>query len=148
MVGVGFHLCDDTFHHLHGLERIIPRGRFRGQHYRVSAVVNRRRDIGRFRPRRHRRANHRFEHLSRDDHRLALAATGAHDAALDGRHFFRRQFYAQVAARHHDGVGLFDDFVEAIDGRWFLELGHDPRTSLGQCTRLVQILGTLHEGKR
>ena len=51
----------------------------------------------------------------------------------------------EIAARHHDGVGLVDDLVQALDRRWLLELGHDPRASPGQRTRLVQILGTLHE---
>jgi hypothetical protein len=64
------------------------------------------------------------------------------------RHFFRRQLDAQVAARHHDGVGLFDDLVQALDSRRLFELGHDPRTSLGERTRLVQVRGALHERER
>ena len=123
IVGIGIDLPQDPVHHLNGFDRILARGRFRRQHHGIRAVIDRRRDVGGLRTRGHGRTDHRFQHLRGDDHRLPQPPAGAHDAALDRRHLFRRQLHAQVAARDHDGIRFFDDLVEMLDRRGLLELG-------------------------
>jgi len=54
---------------------------------------------------------HGFQHLGSHHYRLAGVAAGAHDSFLQPGHFFRRQFYAEIAARHHHRISLFDILV-------------------------------------
>jgi hypothetical protein len=109
------------------------------------AVVDRRRDVGGLGRGGHRRGDHRLQHLGGDDHRLAGAAAGAQDAPLDGGHLLGAHLDPQVAARHHDAVGLPDDGVELRDRHRLLELGHDPGAVADQRARFVDILRPLHE---
>ena len=106
-------------------DRVLARGRFGRQHHRVGAVVDRGGHVRGFGARGHRRADHRFEHLRGDDHRLAQPAAGAHDALLDRRHLLGRHLHAEVAARDHHRVGLGEDRIQALDRRRLLELGDD-----------------------
>ena len=56
---------------------ILPGRRFRRQHHRVGALEDRGGDVGDLGARRHRRGDHRFQHLRRDHHRLAGARGAA-----------------------------------------------------------------------
>jgi hypothetical protein len=111
-------------------------------------VIDRGRDVGGFGARRDRRADHRFEHLRRDDHGLPLAPALAHDPALDRRHLLRRELDAEVAAGNHHRIGLRDDRIEMLDGGRLFQLRENPRTAPGKRARLVEILGPLHERQR
>jgi hypothetical protein len=64
----------------------LPGGGFRRQHDGVGALEDRGRDVRDLGARRHRACDHRFQHLRRDDDRLAGAAAGARDLLLDARH--------------------------------------------------------------
>src|SRR5581483_10615958 len=59
----------------------------------------------------------------------ANAQTGLHDPALDDRQFFVRDLDAEIAARHHDAVGLLDDGIEVFDGFLVFDLRDDQRTT-------------------
>ena len=61
---------------------------------------------------------------------------------------FQRQFDAEVAARHHQGVGRFDDLGEAIDGLRLFDFRHHGSTAADQLLGFHDILGALHEGQR
>ena len=56
-----------------------------------------------------------------------------------------RQFHPQIAARHHDAVGHFQNFGEGLDRRRFLDLGQDGGAAIGQKPRLMHVFGALHE---
>ncbi len=105
-------------------------------------------DVGDLGAGRHRRDDHRFEHLGGDDHRLAGAAGGAGDLLLDAGDALQRHFHAEVAARHHEGVGLLDDGGEALDGLGLLDLGEHAGLAARRLLDLGEILGALDEGLR
>ncbi len=68
---------DDQVHHLDGLDWVLAGGRLRGNHDGVGAGVDGGRHVGGLRARRHRRGDHRFQHLGCDDHRLSGGAGSA-----------------------------------------------------------------------
>ena len=70
---VGFDLDRDAVHHLDGLDRKLADGGLGRQHDGVGAVEHGGRDVRHLGARRHRRRGHAFEHLRRDDDRLAGA---------------------------------------------------------------------------
>ena len=93
---------DDAVHHRHGFEGIVAAGRFGRQHHGVGAVVDRGRHVRGLGPGRRRGMDHGFQHLGRDDHRLAGQAAGADDPLLGAGHVLGRHLHAEIAARHHD----------------------------------------------
>src|ERR1700724_2890030 len=46
----------------------------------------------------------------------------ADDMLLNHRNFLRRNFHAQITARHHDAVRDFKDFLEMVNGLRFFKL--------------------------
>ena len=76
----------------------------RRQHDRIGAVIDGGRHVGGLRARRRRRLDHRFQHLRRDDHRLAGHAAGTDQLFLRARHVLGREFDAEIAARHHHRI--------------------------------------------
>ncbi len=67
---------------------------------------------------------------------------------MQRRNVFRRQFHAQIAARHHQRVRQGDNIVQMLDGRRFLDLRQNPRPPSDEFTRFGHILRALHEGQR
>ena len=128
--------------------RILTRGALGRQHDGVGALIDGGRHVGDLGARRQRREDHRFEHLRRDDDRLAEPARGAGDALLQARHLLERHFDAEIAARHHQRVGDLDDLVETGDRLRLLDLGHDQRARAGDLLDLEHVLRPLHEGDR
>ncbi len=94
------------------------------------------------------REDHRFEHLGGDHHRLAGVARGPGDLLLQARDLLHRHLDAEIAARHHDGVGEIDDLLEVIERRRLLDLGHDRRAAAGKLARFGDVLRPLHERER
>ena len=141
-------LLGDAVHHRHRLDRILPGGQFRRQHHRVGALEDGGRDVGDLGARRHRRSDHRFQHLGRDHHRLAGRARGARHLLLDAGHLFERHFDAEIAARHHQRVGELDDLVEPLHRLRLLDLGHHGGAAARDLLGLGDVLGPLHEGQR
>ncbi len=71
--------------------------------------------------------------------------------ALDQRHLLRRHFYAEVAARHHDGVRGLDNGFDVFHRLRRLDLGDDRRRRTcppDQPPQAFDIPGGAHEGQR
>ncbi len=86
-----------------------------------------------------------------DDDGPADAQACLDDAALHDGQFFVRNFDAQIAARHHDGVGFVDDGLQIGDGLLVFNLGDDERMRFAFCKHfpeLEQVAGFAHEGQR
>ena len=142
---IGLGALDDAAHHRDRGLRMLAGGGFGRQHDGVRAVVDGGGHVGGLGARGHGALDHGFQHLRGDDHRLAGAAAAAHGALLDRGHLFGRQFHAQVAARHHQRVGLGDDLVQPLDRRGLLQLGDDAGAVADPFAGLDDVLGPLHE---
>ena len=146
--GIGLDAADDAIHHGHGLGRIVTGCTFRRQHDGIGALVDGRGHVRGFGARRGRRVDHGLKHLGGDDHRLSGLPATVDDGTLQDGHVLGRHFDAQIAARHHDGVGQLDDLVQVPDCRRFLQLDQDPGPSGDQVTGLAHVFGKLHERQR
>ena len=122
---VALGLDHDARHHRDRLAGIVSAGGFGGEHDRVGAVENGVGHVAGLGARGTRIFDHRLEHLRGGDHRLAPGGGAADDMLLDDRNFFGRHFHAQIAARHHDSVGGFENFFQMIDGLRLFQLGDD-----------------------
>ena len=145
---IAFDFLGDAVHGRDRFDRILPGRGFRRQHHRVGAFVDRGGDVGDFGARRHRRGDHRFQHLRRHHHRLAGRAAEPRHQLLHAGHFFQRHFDAEIAARHHQRVGDFDDLVEPGHGLRLFDLGHQQRAAARQLLGFGDVFGPLHEGQR
>ena len=67
---------------------------------------------------------------------------------MQRRHGLRRQFDAQVAARHHHAIGQFDNLLQPLHGGGLFNLGHQRAMSTHQLARFGQILRPLYEAER
>ena len=148
VVGVALDLGGDAVHGLDRFDRIGAGGRLRRQHDGVGALEDGGGDVGDFGAGRHRRGDHRFQHLGGDDHRLAGAAGGAGDLLLDAGHALERHLDAEIAARDHQRVGVLDDLGETLDRLRLLDLGKNAGAAAGDLLDLGEILGALDEGQR
>jgi hypothetical protein len=75
---------------------------------------------------------------------VETASTGNLPAA----HPLQRQLDAEIAARHHQRVGLLQDFGEPVDRLRLFDLGHHGGAAADQFLGLQDILGALHERER
>ena len=123
---VPLRFAHDARHHGDGLHRILAHRRLAGEHHGVGAVINGVGHVGNFGARGPRILDHRLEHLRRRDHRLEILRRAADDVLLNRGNLLRRNFNAQIAARHHDAVGGLQNAVEMLDGLRLFELGDDP----------------------
>ena len=142
------HFLGDAVHGRHRLDRILAGRRFRRQHHRVGAVEDRGGDVGDLRARRHRACDHRFQHLGRDNHRLAGVAAGARHFLLHARHFLQRHLDAEIAARHHQRVGEVENVVQSRHRLRLLDLGHHRSAAARDLLRLGDVFRPLDEGER
>ncbi len=126
----------------------LPTADLGRQHHRVGAFEHGGGDVGDLGPGRRRRVDHRFQHLRGDHHRLAGIARRAGDLLLQAGDLLHRHLHAEIAARHHDGVGEIDDLLEMIERRRLLDLGHHRGAAARELARLGDVLGALHEGQR
>ena len=78
-----------------------------------------------------------------NDDRLADAEAGLDDLALDDGQFFVGNLDSEIAARHHDGVGLGDDFPQIFDGLLVLDFSDDQRAVLAVFDDRFQLLNVL-----
>eukprot|EP00968_Pinguiococcus_pyrenoidosus_P022942 scaffold3474_cov246-Pinguiococcus_pyrenoidosus.AAC.17 len=86
-----------------------------GKHDRVSAVVDRRGDVGCLGAGGRGVVDHGLEHLRRDDDGLPDLAAGTDDALLDHWHFPRLHLDAKVSTSHHDTVAVVEDLLQVVD---------------------------------
>ncbi len=89
-----------------------------------------------------------FKHLGRNHDRLAGTPRGPDDLFLQARYFFQRHLDAQIAARHHQRIGEFQDFRETVDRLGLFDLGEDTDAAARDLADFRQIVGPLNEGKR
>jgi hypothetical protein len=111
----------------------------------VRTFEYRSRHVGDFGTGRDGRRDHRFQHLRRDDHRLAGLAARPRHPLLQPRYLFQRHFHAKVAPRHHQGVRLLEDDIQMLHRRRFFHLGHDGDAAARQLARLRHVVTALHE---
>ncbi|EGY02208.1 hypothetical protein AZA_75669 [Nitrospirillum viridazoti Y2] len=138
---------NDAVHHGHGFQRIGAAGRFRRQHDGVGAVIDGGGDVRRLGAGGGGGGHHAVQHLGGDDDRLHRQAAGAHQFLLAAGHLLLRDFHAQVATGHHDGVRQADDVVDLVQGLRLFDLGHQAGAVADQAARLDHVAGLLHEGQ-
>ena len=144
---VALHRLGDAVHHVDRLVGPRTRGTLGRQHDGVGPLVDGGGHVGDLGPRRHRLGHHRFEHLGRHDDGLSGLAGGARNPLLAAGHGFQGQLDTQIATRHHDAVGEFENAIEAHQCRGLLDLGHDAGPAADQLAGLGHVLGALHEGE-
>src|SRR5580700_6497637 len=113
---VAFGFDDDARHDGNGFAGILAAGGFGGEHDGVSAVEDGVGYVAGFGARGARVFDHRLEHLGCGDDRFAPGGGAADHMLLNDRNFFRRHFYAEIAAGDHNSVGGFENFFQMIDG--------------------------------
>src|SRR5262249_6493421 len=96
----------------------------------------------------HGTGDHRFQHLGCDHDRLAGAARVARHLLLQPGYLLDRHLDAEIAARHHQCIGLVQDLAEPVDRLRLLDLGHNGSPSARDLLRLGDIFGPLDEGER
>ncbi len=102
---------------------ILAGGGFRRQHDRIGAVEDGVGHVAGLGARGTRIFDHGLEHLGGDDHRLAPVCSAPDDVFLNHRHFLRRHFHAQVAARHHHSIGGLENFFQLLQRLRLFQLG-------------------------
>ena len=121
---IALHFLADAVHRRDRLDRKFAGGGFSRQHDRVGAFIDGGGDVGDLGAGRHRRLDHRFQHLGCDHHRFAGAPRQPRHLLLQARHPLQRQLDAEIAARHHQGVGGLEDFGKPVDRLRLFDLGH------------------------
>ena len=133
------------------LDGVLPHAGLAGEHHRVGAVEHGVGDVGGLGARGRGVADHRLEHLGRDDHRLGVAAGLLDDPLLQERHVLERALHAEVAARDHEAVEGLDDLVEVVDRLRLLDLGdHREQDALlaHDLAYVLDVLGRADERER
>jgi hypothetical protein len=151
VVHVAFGFDDDARHDGNGFAGILAAGGFGGEHDGVGAVENGVGDVAGFGARGARVFDHRLEHLRGGDYGLAPGGGAADDVLLNDWDFFRRHFYAEIAASDHDSVGGFENFFQVIDGLRLFEFRDDGDVAVVLGDDLLDhadIGGGADEGKR
>ena len=114
-------------HLAHGFKRIRAHCRFGGTHHRVCAVQHRVRHVAHFGAGGHGIGNHGFHHLRGGDAETAQFARALNHAFLQRRHGGIAHFHRQIAARHHNAVGCFNNFVQIFNRFNALNFGYQAR---------------------
>ena len=109
-----FHFEDDLSHGLHDECGMLAGGCLGAEHDGIGAFEDGVGDVGDFAAVWFHPVDHAFHHLRGDDNGFGAVDTFADDLALGHRDLFDGQFYAQVAAGDHDGVGLVDDIPQVF----------------------------------
>src|SRR5918997_2336444 len=131
----------DAVHLLHALQRVAPDGRLAREHHRVGPVEDGVRDVGDLGAGGPGVPDHGVEHLRGDDDGFAQATAAGDDPLLLYGHPLGREFDGEVAARHHDAVGGFENVLYVVYGLVLLNFGdhrHAP-------TELLHALLDLHD---
>ena len=141
----------DAIKHFDAFQRILPDGRLAAEHDRVRLLEHGVRDVGDLGARGQWVLDHAFEHVRGDNDGASDVETRLDDAALDDGQLFVGTFDSEIAACHHDAVGLIQNFVEVTDGELVLNLGDEQR--LVRCAghdlaQLLDVLRLAHEGER
>ena len=85
------------------------------------------------------------------NNRFARAVRASDQIFLDEGNLFERNFDSEVAARDHDAVGSFDDFIDIVERLVLLDFRHDRdirAAFLHEVTDFDDVFGATHEGNR
>mmetsp|Transcript_15049 Transcript_15049/g.35858 ORF Transcript_15049/g.35858 Transcript_15049/m.35858 type:complete len:510 (+) Transcript_15049:276-1805(+) len=149
VVDRGLRLLAYAVHDFHGLHGVVPGGCLAGEHHAVGAVEHGVGDVGCFGTRRAGALPHRLQHLGRRYHGLASNVAFLDHHLLREEDLLGGDLHAEVAARDHDAVGLFEDGVKVGDALLVLYLGDDvdPRAFRPKhLADVVDVLRLPHEG--
>ena len=92
--------------------------------------------------------DHGFEEMGGHDDAFAILGAESHDRALHIGQIFQIDLHAEIAARNHDAVRLFDDRFEVFDTFLILDLGddfHPPDLVAHERFQLLDVSGLAHE---
>ena len=140
VVDVCFSLLADVGHDGDGLDGVVARGGFAGEHDAVGAVEDGVGDVGGLRAGGAGRAGHGLEHLSGGDDELAGFVAALDHALLREEDLLHANLHAEVAARDHDAVGLLHDVGEVVEALHVLNLGDDEDVLGGGAEHLADVL--------
>ena len=101
-----------TCNQIHGADNLYRKGTgsgFAGKHDRTGTVIDRVGNVCDLGTCRTRIGNHRFQHLGCSDDLLARLIALANQLLLDRRNLLKGDFYAHVAAGHHNAVRTSPD---------------------------------------
>ena len=76
---------------------------------------------------------HGLEHLGGHNDGAGKTDALLDDALLEVRHVFNGHAHTEVTTGHHQGVGLFDDLNQGVDGFGRFDLGHNHHVVTLQC---------------
>ncbi len=120
-----FSAFGESSHHRDRFHRIFSRGSFAAEHDSVRPIHDRIGHIRSFRPGRTGIRHHRLQHLGCCNYRFSSLITAPDQHFLDNRHVLGRYLNAQIATRHHDTIGDFQDLVDILDSGGVFNLGDD-----------------------
>ncbi len=121
------HIVGNARHGFHGLNRILPHRAFFRKHDRVRPVQDGIGHIIHFCARGPRTAHHRLQHLGGRDYGFAGQVGPGNNILLCERNPFKRQFNAQIAPRHHDGIDFIQNGIQIRESLGLFNLGDDRR---------------------
>ncbi len=145
--GIALGFDRDRVHSCHSFDRVGTRSRFRRQHDRIGAVVDRRSNIRDFGTGWDGRAGHALQHLCRDDDRLADPSTFADQLALDGRNLLDWQLDAKIATRDHNAISGIQNLLETIDCSRLFDFCQNFGATAHQLLGIFDVCGPLDKGK-
>ena len=122
---VAFRKGCDAGHGFYRFYRIEAASRFAAEHDGIGTVEDGIGDVARFGTGRTRVVAHRFQHLRSRNDRFACGLAFMDEDFLEHRHFFCRDFDAEVTAGDHDAVAHLDDVVNVVDRSLTFDFGDD-----------------------
>mmetsp|Transcript_10421 Transcript_10421/g.47024 ORF Transcript_10421/g.47024 Transcript_10421/m.47024 type:complete len:350 (+) Transcript_10421:2139-3188(+) len=127
LVVIDAHLRLATYlaHHPHRVHREGTGRRLPGEHHAVGAVEDGVGDVGGLGAGGAGRAGHGLEHLGGGDDGLTAEVGLSDHHLLDPEYSLQGDLHAEVAAGHHDAVGVLEDVVKVCDALLVLDLGDD-----------------------
>mmetsp|Transcript_109989 Transcript_109989/g.354733 ORF Transcript_109989/g.354733 Transcript_109989/m.354733 type:complete len:524 (-) Transcript_109989:26-1597(-) len=141
-------LLRDAAHHRDRLNGELAHGRLRAEHHGIGAVQHGVRHIAGLRACGEGLVFHGGHHLRGRDRVLARGPGLLDHHLLCHPDLLHGDLHAQVAARHHDAVGLRQDGIEVLQALHVLDLGDDlDGLAAAVLTAILDVLGALHEAQ-
>ena len=131
-------LAGDARHDHARLDGILARSRFRTEHHRVRAVIDRIGHVRHFGARGATGVDHGLQHLGCGDHGHTQFVAGVDQAFLDTRHVFKVHLHAQIASGYHDGIAQRGDLLDVIQCFGSLDFRDDSHIRVGGSNQLPQ----------
>mmetsp|Transcript_25064 Transcript_25064/g.77314 ORF Transcript_25064/g.77314 Transcript_25064/m.77314 type:complete len:469 (-) Transcript_25064:242-1648(-) len=142
-------LLNDAAHGRDSLHGEVAHGHLAAEHHGVAAVEHGVGHVAGLRARGEGLVLHGGQHLGGRDHVLAGGLGLLDHHLLRHPDLLHRDLHAQVAASHHDAVGLREDLVEVPQALDALDLGNDlDGQAAAVLPALPHVLRALHEAQR